>query len=176
MTEPPLNQDLPPELLQPLRAMQVVVLALVSGMLVFGGVMVFLSARVTPNPGLWLLVYLCIGAVGFVVVLRRVVLRVMLKTERGKIARLYPAAGAGTAQAENAALAQLFIRSTIAGTALLEGSVMFNAITFLLTRHPLTLVLAVVVLAGMAMQFPTRARFEEWLETQRGLLAEQRSA
>ena len=72
---------------------------------------------------------------------------------------------------------QLFVvfqtRTIVAG-ALLEGTAFFALITYMIERSPLALTLAVLLILGVAVHFPTRSGVIRWIEDQLRLVERER--
>lgn len=68
----------------------------------------------------------------------------------------------------------LLINSTIVSAALLEGAAFFALIAYILEQSPLSLIVAIVLIVGLAFYMPTRSRAVHWIEDQLRLLQEER--
>ena len=81
---------------------------------------------------------------------------------------------AGAAGDDTVRLAGLYQISMIIRLALLEGATFFQLIIFHLEGLQVSLVLAIVLLAGIILLFPTRSRVESWIDKQQEKLDEER--
>ncbi len=72
-------------------------------------------------------------------------------------------------------LLALFRTRTIVGQALLEGAAFFLIVAAMVDKAALPLVVAVLVVAGMLVAFPTVGRTQEWLVEQQAALEAERS-
>lgn len=68
----------------------------------------------------------------------------------------------------------LFVSSQIVAGGILEGLVFFALIAYLVEASLLALILAIVLILGLAFQIPTRSRALHWLEYQRSRLLQER--
>jgi hypothetical protein len=70
-------------------------------------------------------------------------------------------------------LCGLYQTSMLIGLALLEGAIFFQLLVFQIEGQQLNLLLAMLLLTGMVLQFPTRPRVESWIEKQQEKLNEE---
>ncbi len=77
----------------------------------------------------------------------------------GNMVRTVPAGDAGK-------LASVYLTTLIAGAAMNEGPGFFALVAYLLEGQPLALILALGLIAGVALRFPTRTRVDQWIEPQ----------
>lgn len=149
----------------PVLTLQIIVLALLLGTTTFLGIALFLRLQVgkplfqLDGPGLVSLLGLGIALVNGVlaVVVPRVV-------ERNGLAKLDSKADAtlATDGDREAALGQLFQAKTIVGAALLEGTAFFQLIALLVEGWVPSLVVALLLMAGILAHLPTAGRFAAW--------------
>jgi hypothetical protein len=66
----------------------------------------------------------------------------------------------------NATPANVFHVSAIIGGAMDEGAAFFAGIAYLLEQNPIALGVCATLLAALILRFPTRGRFESWVERQ----------
>jgi hypothetical protein len=85
-------------------------------------------------------------------------------------------AGADSCQetADARRLFSLLTNSTIAAAALVEAPAFFAIMAYLLEQPPLSLILAVLLILGVATHMPTQSRATNWIEGQLRLLREER--
>jgi di/tricarboxylate transporter len=192
-----------PDVLQPtIRTCQIIVGAMIMGVLSFLAIILFVTTVVlNPPPALPgagaggpaiagpgnsplpVITYLAV-AVGFVnLALSFVIPRMNADRTRRQIALEGPTAvtKGGPSEAKqvypasySAKLAQNYQTQLIIGAALLEGGAFFAAIAYMLERSPLALATAIVLLATLAALFPTSDRVNAWLDRQLELLQEER--
>jgi hypothetical protein len=94
------------------------------------------------------------------------------RTITGEPAKLSP-----TAQASDAGrLLGLYQNHLIVGAALAEGGAFFAGIAYMLERHSLALLVALVLIGAILTRFPTRDRLAAWLDRQLALVQEERQA
>ncbi len=152
-----------PSVEQAVRSAQVVVGALVAGLIMFGVVVEAVLRAGAAQPGLGdvllpVLGVLYLGAGGASVALPRIMLsRAMVQV-----------GGLGPDEAARA-LAPAYLTSCILRGALLEGPGLFGLVIVMLTGNPLAYVapaLSVLMLVGT---FPGRGRFDDLVERARGV-------
>jgi len=66
-----------------------------------------------------------------------------------------------------------FLTRTILGAAMLEGCAFFNLIAYLVEGTPLSLGIAIGLMAALACHFPTRSGVVHWIEDQLNQVAQQ---
>ena len=71
-------------------------------------------------------------------------------------------------------LSVVFQTRTIVAGALLEGAAFFALISYMLGRSPLALILAVFLILGVAAHFPTRSGVIHWIDEQLRLVERER--
>ena len=64
-------------------------------------------------------------------------------------------------------LAIVYQQQLIVGAAVNEGTAFFAAVAYLIEKSPLALGLAVLLVGGIILRFPTRRRVELWVDQQR---------
>lgn len=72
-------------------------------------------------------------------------------------------------------LCAIFRVRLIIGAALLEGSVFFSLMAFLIEGQLVTLIVAILFIVGLALKFPSQEGLERWLEEQQELLEQTRA-
>lgn len=182
------------EALEPIvRTLQVIIAALVLGLVTFGAMVVLLFPRPIVAPAadgaaaapfevggmqVITLAALCMGLADLV--LSQIVPALATARGRSQIAREKlvtkdPAKLSPTALASDAGrLLAIYQSQTILGAALAEGGAFFALIAFMLERHWAALGLAVVLAVVVAYHFPTRDRLAGWLDRQLALIQEER--
>jgi hypothetical protein len=73
-------------------------------------------------------------------------------------------------------LAMAYLPQFIVGAALLEGSAFFAGIAYFLGQNPIALGLALLLVGGLILRFPTRHRVQLWVEKQRDKLVLERQS
>ena len=68
----------------------------------------------------------------------------------------------------------VFQTRTIVAGAVLEGAAFFALITYMIERSPLALIVAVLLILGVALHFPTRSGVIRWIEDQLRLVERER--
>jgi len=63
-------------------------------------------------------------------------------------------------------LCGLLQTKTIISVALLEGAAFFSLIAYMIEGTPLSIIVAVALIIGIMLHFPTRARMIDWIERQ----------
>jgi len=180
----------PLELVPAVRRLQVIVVSLAVGCAFF---LVIVVATAGGWPAAWLgrgiLTPLAVLMAGALVMARVVVGQVLLIQGRKKIAdslakaaqadsrRDTPAAAGdsdGGANLEARLLALLWTRSIVGG-AMMESAAFLLLVVAMIERTGLPLLLALVLIAGMLVPFPTLSRMREWLQAQQGRIEAERA-
>ena len=81
-----------------------------------------------------------------------------------------------TPATDSAQLAMVYQQQLIIGAALKEGLAFFAAAAYFVEKSPIALGLALLVVAGLILQTPTRKRVELWIDQQREMLILERQA
>ncbi len=163
---------------------RIIVFALTTGCLTFMGIAIFIVQSKPPadNDSLPIVTYMALGFAGVAIVLRMIVPKMIESAGRKRIADgtwqgLPPTAG--PQQAQNAEwferlerlgdagklVSVLQTRTLVAG-AILEGSAFFALVAYLIEQSPLALAAAIVLIIGVALNFPTRSGATHWIEDQ----------
>jgi hypothetical protein len=181
-----------PDSIEPItRTCQIIVGALIMGVLSFLAVVLFLGvysaapgparggqAAALPLPGggslpLMTALAVVLGVGGLV--MSFTVPRMFVATTRRVIARETPPATTPRKPSQPALvypagdtgrLLPVYQTQLILGAAINEGMAFFAAIAYMLERHPLALGTAVVLLGGLIVRFPTPDRVNAWLDQQ----------
>src|ERR1043165_9741616 len=168
-----------------LRVMRIVVSALMIGILSFLGIVIFLVQQREPNPNQQIIIsYIAIGFFAIILVSWWVVPDLMMNNSIERIA-----AGTWTAGTDRddqgvssrnfptdaSKLLVVYQVKTIVASGLLEGAAFFGCIAYLQEGQVYTLGVPGVVLALMALTFPTRDRVNQWVEMQERRIQEKRA-
>lgn len=150
------------------RTSQIIVAALVMGVVTFAVVVVFFISRGPAAKGN-LLTLLAIVFAGAALVLGFVIPQLITAANRRRIA-------AGTWQSspnqghvpdsDAGRLAMSYPAKLIVGAALFEGGSFFALVAYMLEGQPLSLGVAAVLLLCLLAHFPTLGRVEAWIEEQ----------
>ncbi len=187
-----------PDALRPLvRICQIIIAALIAGVLFFLTVTLFITQAIMPPPApvggmaagggslpLPLITLIAVAMAVINLAMSFVVPKLVVDQGRRKIAgegpdavmktdpsgpkQLYPAGYTDK-------LAELYQTQLIIGAALLEGAAFFAVIAYLLERSPIALLTALVLLGVMFTRFPTGDRVNNWLDQQLSMLQEERT-
>jgi hypothetical protein len=103
-----------------------------------------------------------------------VVPKSVVATQRRLIAKGTGDGVSSTSAGDTGKLAQVFSTQLIIGAALNEGAAFFALMAYMFEHNPASLYLAIVLIAGVALRFPTRDRVGQWMDTQLSLLAQER--
>ncbi len=179
----PMNEspDMEKKRVAVLRMAQVVVAALVLGVVAFMLVAFFVAGGLKP-----LRTELTISAIAAIVsvvliVARFVVPTLMTRKECAKIARrTNPASssdlsGTSVSDGDQEKLLPLFPTRTIVAAAILEGAAFLNLAVFLSEGQVYSLLLAGIMILGIMAGFPTSGRLTSWLTAKTRLVQEIRS-
>ena len=166
------------------RTLQIIVLALTLGLVSFLAVVLCLPTRAKrPAQGPVVLPVLTVAAftVAVVVVpLSLVIPRLMVDAARKQIAagkwtaKLPPGMPPPTTDA--AQLAMVYQTQKIVGAALNEGAAFFALLAYVNEGNIIALVLAVLLIVGVALRFPRRDQVAAWIDNQLGQLDADRQA
>lgn len=194
-----------PDVLEPItRTCQIIVIALIMGVSIFLLITLFLvPTAINPGPapaaggpgapalpplagpGVPLITYIAVGMGIAGLVLSFIIPSMIVASARRKIAKgtwtptatsdptqpakIYPAGDTGK-------LAFVYQTQLIIGSALCEGMAFFAGVAYMLERNPLALGMALILLAAMAVRFPTRNRVNAWIDQQQSMLQTERQA
>lgn len=86
------------------------------------------------------------------------------------------AIGPAAPESDAGKLASVYMTQFITGAALNEGLAFFATIAYMIGRHPVALGLALLLLGGLIVRFPTRPRIASWIEGQEELLVQDRQS
>jgi len=158
------------------RTAQIIVSALVMGVVVFAGFVIARGAPAAPAGGetmtlLALIVGLTCGLTSYVLP------RSFAASNRQRIAEntWTPVKGATSVpQTDAEKLLTGYQTKTIIGVALLEGAAFLAITAYMLEGQVLSMVMAGILLAGMLAFFPTLASAEAWLDHELRSLKEER--
>lgn len=172
-----------PELLPGLRVAQVIVGALLLGVVIFLTILVYLRAKdagAPPSAADGISMSLVLGIVAVVQIPVFFVLRTVLLTG----ARHRIAAGTPPPQAEASPFAaagdvgrlfQAWLTATIVLAAALEGGALLCLVAYFLEGSPVLLVMSGAFALLLAMQMPSRRTLDHWLEKELTLLEAERA-
>jgi hypothetical protein len=166
-----------------IRSRVFVVATLVGGLVFFLAIVLYLNAQprgpargqqaigAEPAP---LLSYLAIAFAVASVPASILVPQLMAASQRRSIAKgawTPPPQRSGTAPTLNPTsdagkLASVYITTLIIGAAMNEGAGFFANMAYLLERQQWVLIVAVLLIVGVALRFPTRDRIDRWIEAQ----------
>lgn len=154
---------------QGVRLLQLIVVALIMGVLMFAGVAVFLTFQQGPQvplapgapPKMVLIAYLAVGFAMLVTVVRFVVPGIVLNAGVKQAAN-----NQGVDQLTPVDLLPSYIASTIVACALLEGAALFNVVALIIDSQVWSLGIVGVLLVLMAVNFPTVDRVQYWADDQ----------
>jgi len=90
----------------------------------------------------------------------------------GPSGKAVSATGPQAAQTEFSKLTMLYGTQLIVGAALNEGLAFFASLAYLIEKNPIALGLALLLVAGLVVRFPTSSRIQRWTEQQREKLRE----
>jgi hypothetical protein len=163
---------------QTTRVLQIIVFALVTGLVTFLGVVLFLHAQPKParNPGAVLPVITVVAFTIAVVLapLSLIIPRLVSDAARKQIAAGKWAPGnapAGvTATTDAGRLAVVYQTQKIIGAAMTEGPAFLALIAYMLESTSAALGLALFLIVGVALRFPQRAQVQQWIDDQLGRL------
>jgi len=171
-----LNEQIQQQLAATVRTAQIIVGALVMGVITFGVVVV---SGIAGGPGGQgnLLTLLAVGFGAADLVLCLLVPNLLAAAQRRKLAagNAGSTADPGPAPATDAGqLALLYQTKLIIGAAMLEGGCFLGLVAYMLERQLPSLVMAGVLLLALIAHLPTPGRVEAWIDDQLRRLDEDR--
>lgn len=150
-------------LIQRVRTMQIIVAALLMGVVSFG---LMVTLVIKPQQQEPFLAYFAAGFTAVAIGMRSVVPGLIAGNQ---VRELAEKSHAGTGAIDDEFIG-VFQTKTIVEGALLEGPAFCLLISYMLTGQAWVLGIAFGLLVLMAIQFPTRDRAESWVKRQRELL------
>jgi hypothetical protein len=162
-----------------LRKMQIVLIALLAGCVIFGLVALIMRGGFAPAAAQPMMSYVLLAVAVMQLVPLIVIRQLMVRYGRAKVARNeWPPLSQLPQQnlSERAKLSMLYQTRLIITGAFFEGGTFALIIGFLINGPWWTLIAALVFLLLLALQFPTRTRVERWLDEQQELLQQERMA
>ena len=161
--------------------MQIIVFALVMGVLVFAGIVIFLQKPgegVDGEAGVNTIAAACAALVALVATV--IVPRILRHSMRQAIAEGRPLgsnipAPVMTELGDVGQLAAVYQTTLIVGAAILESAAFYNLIAYQLEHQTINLVGAAILLTALIFKFPTRSAIENWVTGELKLIEELRS-
>ncbi|MCL4207875.1 MAG: hypothetical protein KJ000_35770 [Pirellulaceae bacterium] len=159
---------------------RIIVLALATGVFIFGVVVMTLQAP-DPQAPLNLLTIMAVAFGGGAIVMRLVLPSVFTAAQVRQIGEQSGAASGDDQAGDDAnrrdasKLAMAFQTKTIFACALLEGAAFFALVALMIEHHVASLIVAAALLAGILLSFPTLAATEDWIEQQQRRIDEHRA-
>jgi len=147
---------------QQVRMAQLIVAALIVGIVMFSGIAFVVGQGGEPKDEP-LVTYIAAGVGGLVAVMRYVVPGIIAKAQIQQIV-------GDRKEARPADLLPAFIAKTILENALPEAACLFALVAFIIESQMFAFALVGVLLALIAVGFPTRDRFESWANNQLQML------
>jgi hypothetical protein len=165
--------------------LQIIIPALVMGCLFFLAVVTFMPP-LGPAPLAALMGYVGLGFVLAALIAREIAVRGIVGRGRRRIrAGTFPPLANSPVPGLNSQeflartgdaglLYSVYQARMITGAAILEGAAFLMLSLFMIGRQPWTVALAIALIAGVALHFPTRASVCQWIEQQLRLMSEER--
>ncbi|HET6326049.1 MAG TPA: hypothetical protein VFG04_15335 [Planctomycetaceae bacterium] len=144
----------------PFQTVQIIAAALIVGPLVFAGI-AFVS-NLGQAPGDETLGYIAVGFSALALIMSLVIPKIATNQKLRTL-------GVQGSEVTTTALFAAFQTQVIIRSALLEGAAFFCCVAYMATHVWWTLGTALALLAVMAVFFPTRGRFDDWVREQREL-------
>jgi hypothetical protein len=159
------------------RTLQIIIFALVMGLVFFLGIVVFLRLQVKPGalpaaaaaPALPVITVVAFTVAATLVPLSLLLPRLVSdsackKLAAGAWAPPQKRAGDPASTGDVASLAQIYVSQKIVGAALNEGPAFLALIAYMIEGNLAALALAVALIVGVALRFPQRAAVEQWID------------
>lgn len=147
------------------RIMQILILSLMLGMLIFAGIAVLVNSQPRPEQKVLNspIVFTVLGVIAAVI---NIVLRIFVPGLVSTAVLKNIAKKRGPGNITKLDIYPAYLNGLLVGAALLEGAAFFNIVAVLITREYWTLGVAGVLFALMAAAFPTFDRVDYWAEEQ----------
>ena len=153
-----------------LLTMRVIHLALVAGCLSFAAIVIYLRSQ----PGAAVAELPVLSFAGIALATMTAMAAVVVPGMLAANARRELAPGDVSAPETDPRWWNLYQTRLIIVAALLEGTVFFQLVAFLVEGMPWNLGLGAVFLVGLALLFPTRERVERWIRAQHEMAEQER--
>ena len=162
--------ELPSELSAIARTAQIIVAALAMGVIFFG-LIVVLAIQPTAIEGMPVLSIAAVAAalptLGMAAILPSLIVNAMLKRMADDQQAAHNRTDANALPASAAeSLLRCYITKTILIAAPLEGAAFFQLIAYLVEGQWWSLLVALMLVVGILLQFPTATRIQHWIENQ----------
>jgi hypothetical protein len=168
-----------------IRPLQVIVAALVMGCLFLLTVVTLMPSSGPAPQQAWInymgLAFVLAALIAHEVAVRWIVSRGRRRIAAGTIPPAANSPGPGLsgqdflARMGDAGLLYIVYQArTIAGAAIVEGAAFLMLVIFMMERQPWTVAVAIVLIAGIALHFPTHASVCQWIDRQLRLMSEER--
>jgi hypothetical protein len=157
--------------------MRILIFALVSGIVIFLAITVFLrlnNPRQPPNPNVPLISFLALGNAFANLLTYAIVPGLATTAGRRRIVRGPGWADPSARASDRIQLCALYQTRMIVGAAILEGAAFFLLIAYLLEGQVICLAAAVLFAALIAAKFPTQTGIANWMDKQAYLLDQER--
>jgi hypothetical protein len=158
------------ELTTSVRTLQIVVAAMSFGCVAFLAVVLIAGGNPPPS-STPVLSYIAAGFAALQVVVRLLAPGIIVAQGRKKI--LQETAAGAPMDAWPSKLTQLMMTKTIVAAAILEGAALFLLIACLVEKSPWVLAIAIALLVGIALNWPTQSSAQAWIDGQLRRLEEE---
>ena len=149
------------------RVLQIISFALMQGVLLFGGVVIWLTLEDKPD-SMPFLVWVGLAFAVMAVVMRTILGNFLPTGFRRGIDRTVWDELSSTKQDEQ--LIGHMQTKQIIELALLEGAAFMNLMFYMMEKQTISLIVAGVLLGLMAVAFPTGSKVDHWVDTQKQLI------
>lgn len=154
------------------RTLQIIIAALVGGLLVFLLISLLIQSGAKPapnapppdaNPALPILTILPLGYTAIAVALSFVIPRQFVKVRLNALAKNKPADRRAPRDGVPA-LQQVYANQLIISAALIEGAGLFCLVGYLIEGNPIVLGAALILIGLVALKFPRQPVVEQWID------------
>src|SRR5271165_3121624 len=164
-----------------LRAMQIIVFAMLAGQVVFLSIIYFVAAnkaQAPPTPPLlsWMALGLFVLQLPLTVIIPTALIRAAVQRIATGTWQVPSEANPESFATDEDKLMAVRLNSLLVAMALLEGAGFFGCIAYLLEGQLLALLVVAAVVVVMVARFPTAAGVRAWLERQTQRLVELRQS
>jgi len=162
------------------RVAQIIILALAGGVCAFGAFALFAMKGPQEEGEAAKFIPLAMAAFAAALVVARIVVPMVVVSQarRGIASGKWPARpqpGAQVPETDSGRLAVLFMNKTLIGSAILEAAAFANVFAFWTDGEWYNFGIAVAMLAGILIAFPTHSGVSSWIDRQTRLVREERN-
>ncbi len=142
---------------------QIIVLGLISGVLIFG-VIAFIISKDKVPAGNSVMTYLAVGGCAMMLFMSGVVSRIVASAAIKQAKNKLSFADDILAEEQKQTLLNIYQIKTIIEYAMLEGPVFLALVSYMAEKNMMSIVAAIMLLTVMLLKFPFSSRIDSWIE------------